>query len=554
MPFNDLGAIGQWNPATNSPKLVSGKGQGGMIYRCSTAGNLALDGNTEWNQNDLVAFNDQMGQWFRLGPSNIASDSEVLLGQDNQKILTSKHVKWAIEAYGFVNVKNYGAKGDNVTDDTAAIQAAIAAAAGKVLLFPAGTYRVTQLVPVSSTIWYGEAMASCVISRLGSAENDMITATSAGWVSFQNLTFSGGDVVTAIPTGTLAFNLCTHFTFTNCYFDKFYKIALASQGSTFFLVDNCWFNRTTSSHIANNQAINNGVATGPSNNYTVRNSWFNNSGNLIQGQSVCFEHNYCFNWGYGAGISTGLGPGHEYARIAFNFCSSATGKDADGFTLKGIENWSPYSTVIGNICNGNSGPGIFQGGKFSTIVGNVCNDNDTFGETFIGGINLAYSDATNNATGCTVSGNSCTNTGPGTQDYGCVVSALCNNVRISGNAFAGNVIGPYVVQGGSNASIQYEDWYVPLYKAADFTVGEFEKCFINGKAGSTQVVTLPNPANYPGRTLTFINWMTFTVVSASANVLPPTGGVGTAILPATAGKWADLISDGTNWIVMRFGG
>jgi hypothetical protein len=45
-----------------------------------------------------------------------------------------------------------------------------------------------------------------------------------------------------------------------------------------------------------------------------------------------------------------------------------------------------------------------------------------------------------------------------------------------------------------------------------------------------------------------------TVVSNASNVVPIAGGAaGTAILPATAGAWAALQSDGTNWIVMARG-
>jgi hypothetical protein len=41
------------------------------------------------------------------------------------------------------------------------------------------------------------------------------------------------------------------------------------------------------------------------------------------------------------------------------------------------------------------------------------------------------------------------------------------------------------------------------------------------------------------------------VVSAASNVVPLIGGAaGTAILAATAGKYASLQSDGTNWITM----
>jgi len=45
-----------------------------------------------------------------------------------------------------------------------------------------------------------------------------------------------------------------------------------------------------------------------------------------------------------------------------------------------------------------------------------------------------------------------------------------------------------------------------------------------------------------------------TVVSNASNVVPIAGGAaGTAILPATAGAWAALQSDGTNWVVMARG-
>jgi hypothetical protein len=42
-----------------------------------------------------------------------------------------------------------------------------------------------------------------------------------------------------------------------------------------------------------------------------------------------------------------------------------------------------------------------------------------------------------------------------------------------------------------------------------------------------------------------------TVVSASSNVVPQaTATAGTAILAGTAGKWATLVGDGTNWVIM----
>ncbi|RZZ85696.1 glycosyl hydrolase family 28-related protein [Pseudoxanthomonas winnipegensis] len=48
------------------------------------------------------------------------------------------------------SVKDYGAKGDGTTDDTAAIQAAITANPGKTVFFPLGTYAVSSTINLSS--------------------------------------------------------------------------------------------------------------------------------------------------------------------------------------------------------------------------------------------------------------------------------------------------------------------------------------------------------------------------------------------------------------------
>ena len=71
-------------------------------------------------------------------------------------------------------------------------------------------------------------------------------------------------------------------------------------------------------------------------------------------------------------------------------------------------------------------------------------------------------------------------------------------------------------------------------------------------ASANCTVTLLSAALYPGRRLMVKNLSgTYTVISASSNVVPRTSATaGTAILAASAGAWAELISDGTNWIAM----
>ncbi len=90
----------------------------------------------------------------------------------------------------------------------------------------------------------------------------------------------------------------------------------------------------------------------------------------------------------------------------------------------------------------------------------------------------------------------------------------------------------------------------PITKTASFTLGNGEDMVIcNGAASIT--VTLPTASSYAGRRIRLKTRAAFTVVSASSNVKPlDTDTAGTAILAATAGKWAELVSDGTNWVVM----
>lgn len=80
-----------------------------------------------------------------------------------------------------ISVKDYGAVGDGVTDDTAAIQAAATAAGyGGALFFPKGTYFVSSTITLrGATKLLGEGVEATVIYRTGNYGDTFVCGTPA---------------------------------------------------------------------------------------------------------------------------------------------------------------------------------------------------------------------------------------------------------------------------------------------------------------------------------------------------------------------------------------
>jgi hypothetical protein len=96
----------------------------------------------------------------------------------------------ALQAHA-VSVKDapYNAKGDDTTDDTAAINSALAAA--KYVIIPAGTYKTTDALnlPQDTTV---EALGKATIHYCGTKQNIGVIQTTGTGVTVRNLTIDGG--------------------------------------------------------------------------------------------------------------------------------------------------------------------------------------------------------------------------------------------------------------------------------------------------------------------------------------------------------------------------
>jgi hypothetical protein len=89
------------------------------------------------------------------------------------------------------NVRDYGAVGDGVTNDTAAIQAAIAAAGTNTLYWPEGAYLVTTPLTMSAAVnWYFEGSTSPLSAVLPPAR-----IVKAAAMTGNCLTFTGQSIV-----------------------------------------------------------------------------------------------------------------------------------------------------------------------------------------------------------------------------------------------------------------------------------------------------------------------------------------------------------------------
>ena len=140
-----------------------------------------------------------------------------------------------------------------------------------------------------------------------------------------------------------------------------------------------------------------------------------------------------------------------------------------------------------------------------------------------------------------------TGSNPGTA--GSVISDMQERMRIdsSGNVGIGTASPTQTLT--VNGAVGYN---APIsVTGATYSVAATDNWIIANRAG-TVTLTLPTASSYTGRILTVKNVQAQTVVSASSNVVPiGSTTAGTAILAATAGKFAKLVSDGTNWIIMQ---
>lgn len=108
----------------------------------------------------------------------------------------------------YVSVKDFGATGDGVTDDTTAIQNAFNTAAGIAVYFPSGTYVVSSTVTVSaSKLVFGDGSNSTTITFTGTAPDEVLNIAATD-VTVENLKIavtvnSGtGSVVTISLSGS----------------------------------------------------------------------------------------------------------------------------------------------------------------------------------------------------------------------------------------------------------------------------------------------------------------------------------------------------------------
>lgn len=115
-----------------------------------------------------------------------------------------------------VNVLDYGAVSDGVTDNTSALQAAInaAIASGETLYFPAGTY-LTGKLTLSGSI----RMTGAATLKLKSATNDHLLQNNSGGainVDVRDMTFDGDYANQTAWTSLLNFAETDYITFSGC--------------------------------------------------------------------------------------------------------------------------------------------------------------------------------------------------------------------------------------------------------------------------------------------------------------------------------------------------
>lgn len=372
-----------------------------------------------------------------------------------------------------VSVKDFGAVGDGVTDDAAAIQLAVnAATANQIVYFPAGTY-VVGAAGIAVTNKTGVTLLGDGAIIKITAISSLTTALGAATIRLSGCTRSGvrgleinGNNVASTGVGLTGCTECfvdgvTVYScgvsgqissaggglrneFTN---NTVYSAAGTSRG--LWLGNVNAVDMETDIYIAGNIVRNNpasGIVVSSVGGRVIGNHSRQNSGSGIvlpgangySAKNLTIANNYCIS-----NSSHGIQSDVAYASdadltdaitVTGNICSGATGSGS-GIYAVNSQRWA----ITGNSCMDNVTAGIQLDDRCRnvTVSGNTCGDSRSGGSrTQQRGIRCSAQGASNS--GVSISGNTCNNNTDSGIGVTTTTPFTLSNVSITGNVCGSN--------------------------------------------------------------------------------------------------------------------